>query len=105
MFKIRDVIFQIAVIAGLSVVPASAEEVVAGSDGLTESAAAANHARDVVQALDSPTFAMMQPKPKTVRVVAPPLARPAAVSRYSYNTSCSWSLCGRQFVLMIGVAY
>jgi hypothetical protein len=108
MSKIRDIFFQTAaataVVAALSVSPASGSEVAARPEAMapTELTVVAIDNGNLIAASDAMALAMRR-KPKPIRVVQTSHLRPAIVSHR--ERSCSGSWCGRQFVLMIGIAY
>lgn len=108
MFKIRETFFQTAaataVVAALSALPASGSEVAAGSEATapTELTVVAIDNRNLIAASDAMASAMRR-KPKPIRNVQTLHRRSATASHRDWSCSGSW--CGRQFVLIIGIAY
>jgi hypothetical protein len=102
MFQIAAAV---AVIAALGAVPASANEVAAGTDEpvSTEVTVAANDLREATAAPVSTAVPLPYRRPKSLRIAPPAAARPVAVSSRDWNCSDVW--CGRHFVLMLGVGY
>jgi hypothetical protein len=104
---IREIALRVAAVAtvvvALGAVPAAAIEIAAAPDEAVsaEVAVAANEIRD---AIPMRAFAAA-PIPQRKRKAALPVhaSRRAAVAHRYGNCSGSW--CGRQFVLMIGIAY
>jgi hypothetical protein len=109
MSGIREIALQImavaAVIVALGTAPAAAIEISAGADeaASTEVAVAASEIRDAIPLRAFASAPIPQRRPKAARALPAPASRPVAVAhRYG---DCSGGWCGRQFVLMIGVAY